>query len=521
MKKRSNMNTNLHYVLVLNRIWLFVSTNGLYISVAISVLLFYFSIMMSVPHSLLADPDTLWHIRTGRWILDHAQVPTVDFYSYTAVGKRWISTEWVAEILLALSFWIGQWRGVVILSALACGVIIAVICFYLVRILRFSVAIGWTALTALAVSPHFLARPHLFGYVIAIIWVIKIVESYDRRDFRSSIPYFCLLMVLWANLHPSFTFGLALFYVFVGYSCCEKLLRRDYLRCKDELLTLTAVTVCALLTPYGIFSALLTLEAINMKIAMQNISEWRPPDFQQNRIQLFLIVGFLMAMTGLGVRLRGPRLIVYGLILILGLSYTRGLVMFYLLTPIILARPVSERAAWFRKAQRERIQSSEAVDSGRVANSVDPVLLYLQKGSVMIPAVCLAGAIFVTAVSWRQIGDGPPDQVAPRAAIDFVKREGITGNVFNSYIFGGYLIFKGIPTFIDGRQPPYTDKFLREYFDTIRLADIKGAFQLLDQYKVKWVLLQPTDPLAKALAEGDQWNEVYTDKYSAVLVRSR
>ena len=91
-------------------------------------------------------------------------------------------------------------------------------------------------------------------------------------------------MVLWANLHPSFTFGLALFYVFVGYACFENLLTRDYQRCKHELVTLVAVTVCALLTPYGIFSALLTFQTMAMKYVMQNVVEWQPPNFQQNRI---------------------------------------------------------------------------------------------------------------------------------------------------------------------------------------------------------------------------------------------
>ena len=81
-------------------------------------------------------------------------------------------------------------------------------------------------------------------------------------------------MVVWANLHPSFTFGLALLYVFVGYSCYEKLLRREYRTMQvDELSAVIAVTVCALLlTPYGIFSTLLTLQAMNMKYALKHVA---------------------------------------------------------------------------------------------------------------------------------------------------------------------------------------------------------------------------------------------------------
>jgi hypothetical protein len=372
-------------------------------------------------------------------------------------------------------------------------------------------------------------------------------------------------MVLWANLHPSFTFGLALLYVVAGYSCFEKILRRDYAQCKNELFAVITVSVCALLTPYGVYSALITLDTMHTKHLFSNIAEWRPPNFQQNHFRLFM-VGFFMAVTGLGVRLGGPRLIVYGMVLTLGLSYERGFTIFCLLTPIIFARPVSECASGLLAAEGKHVPSSQATDLWRAAlaivlfvsfialgwrtgivvaasvplvlaivfivmdamgldlhrtGSSNPVLLYLQKRSIMIPTIFLAAATLATAASWRQLNVSPPESVAPRAALEFVKKTGIMGNVFNNYDFGGYLIFEGIQTFIDGRVLPYTDKFFQEYFDTVGFTDSKSAFQLLDRYKVQWVLLGPTDPLAKALAKSDQWRDVYSDEYSTVLVRSR
>ena len=133
----------------------------------------------------------------------------------------------------------------------------------------------------------------------------------------------------------------------------------------------------------------------------------------------------------------------------------------------------------------------------------------------------LALATFATAASWRQLGIGPPNSVVPKTALDFVRKVGITGNVFNSYNFGGALIFSGIPTFINSRTPPYTDDFLRESFETENLVDMKKAFQLLDHYKVEWVILRPKVALVRALAESNRWDEVYSDKYSVVLVRHR
>ena len=135
-----------------------------------------------------------------------------------------------------------------------------------------------------------------------------------------------------------------------------------------------------------------------------------------------------------------------------------------------------------------------------------------------MPAVSLAVAVLATVVSWRVIDSGPPGATAPRAAIDFVRRAGISGNVFNSYSFGGYLIFLGIPTFIDGRIPPYADNFVRKYFEAVDLVSSKDAFQMLDDYKIKWIILKPTERLTQALTENPMWHKVFSDNDAVIFV---
>src|SRR5437763_11771832 len=186
------------------------STGKISFSTALAASLLYYSILFAFPNYLLADPDTFWHIRFGQWVLDHAQFPTVDIFSYSAAGKHWITTEWLSGVLFATAFKLGDWHAVVFLAAITCSALIGILCFYLVRHLRFSVAIGWTALTALAISPHFLARPHVFSYALLAIWLINLLNAYDADNLNLSLlPIFAPLMILWANLHGSFTLGLA------------------------------------------------------------------------------------------------------------------------------------------------------------------------------------------------------------------------------------------------------------------------------------------------------------------------
>ena len=490
------------------------SNNNFYLATALTVSLVCYSFLLLLGPFLLQDADTFWHIRVGQWILDHAQFPTVDFYSYTEFGKPWISTEWLSQIFYAVAFKLGGWRAVTILAVTSCAAIIGILCFYLLRHLRFSVAIGWTALTVAAISPHFLARPHIFSYVLLAIWLINLLDAYDDGDFSlPSLFTLAPLMILWANLHGSFTFGLALLYVFAGFCLYQNIVQHNYTKCRRLLVVVSVVTASAFITPYGIASVFMTVKLLDMKSALGNfITEWRPPDFQGHPFRLIYLVTILSAIAGLGIRLCKPRLIAFSLITVLGLSYIRGLMTFFFLVPIILARPAAGCVGYLAP-QLSGAKTSEG------DNASDPVLRFLQKRSFAIVAGCMALAVLSTVWTWWREDIVPPQSIAPKAAIDFVQRTNITGNVFNSYNFGGYLIFSGIPTFIDGRAELFGDAFLHKYFDAVDLVNINSAFELLDEYKVTWVILVPKEPLAKALARSALWDEVYSDEYSIVFVR--
>jgi hypothetical protein len=491
------------------------STGKISFSIALTVFLVYYSILFAFPNYLLADQDTFWHIRFGQWVLDHAQLPTVDTFSYTAAGKPWIATEWLSEVLFAGAFKFGGWHAVVFVAAVACSAVIAVLCFYLVRHLRFSVAMGWTVLTALAISPHFFARPHVFSYVLLLIWLINLLDAYDADNFNLSLlPILAPLMILWANLHGSFTVGLGLLYVFAGYCLCQNIVKHNYTKCWPLLILVLAVTLCASITPYGISPAFMTKEQLDLKFTSAHIEETSSPDFQTYTFHLVFLVALLLAITGLGVKLRGVRLILFGIITLMGLSYTRGLAMFFFLAPIILARPASISVWWLAP----QLSETRTSDSDKVS---DPALRFLEKRSTLIVAGSMAVAVLITVSTWWRGDVSPPEAIAPKGAIDFVQRANMTGNVFNDYDFGGYLIFRGIPTFVDGRALLFGDAFLRRYFDAVSLTDINDAFKLLDEYKVTWVILRPKAPLALALARSALWDEAYSDEFSAVLVRRR
>src|SRR5205085_1874412 len=160
----------------------------------------------------------------------------------------------------------------------------------------------------------------------------------------------------------------------------------------------------------------------------------------------------------LGLKLKGPRIATLMIVTWLGFSYLRFFFIFILTIPFILAGPVGRQVQFFLP------QRTEPSVRG------DPVLRQLQRHGPGVCASCAALAFLASYFIWRSPDIEPPSSSAPRAAIHFAKLTGISGRVFNAFDFGGYLIFLGIPTFIDGRTELYGDAFLQRYFAATGLA---------------------------------------------------
>jgi hypothetical protein len=109
------------------------------------------------------------------------------------------------------------------------------------------------------------------------------------------------------------------------------------------------------------------------------------------------------------------------------------------------------------------------------------------------------------------------DSVTPASALAAAARLGLEGPVFNSEGFGGYLTFRGIPTFIDGRAELYGNAFLDGYLKAERGEPTLS--RLLDRYSVTWTLLKPQQGAVSRLDALPGWRRVYTDAEAVIHMR--
>ena len=227
------------------------------------------------PVGLLNDPDTIWHITVGYWILEHRALPHADIFSYTMRGEPWIAKEWLSQVLYALAHRTLGWTGVVLLATASIALTFVILARYLLT--RTSPIATYVMLASAFVLSiqHMLARPHCLGYPLMIAWFCGL----SRASEGGRRPSFWLLpvMLLWANLHSSFTFGLLAAGGF-ALDAVPRSDRRARLAVAVQwgvFLALSLAAACA--TPYGAESILMTRKIYELGDALGRIYEWSPP----------------------------------------------------------------------------------------------------------------------------------------------------------------------------------------------------------------------------------------------------
>ena len=113
------------------------------------------------------------------------------------------------------------------------------------------------------------------------------------------------------------------------------------------------------------------------------------------------------------------------------------------------------------------------------------------------------------------VKDFPPEKL-PVAAVAFMKDHKISGLGFALDNWGPYLYYKfKQPIFIDEKTDFYPLSFIKEYHQ----AYDAETPQVLDKYKIDYVLIQPQARLVHWLDRSNQWQKCFEDKVSVLYLR--
>lgn len=466
---------------------------------------------------LFRDSDSGWHVRTGERILAEAAVPHSDPYSFTRTGRPWMAWEWAVDVAMG---WLHQRAGLRGVAWLY-GIVIASSVWLWVRLTWNT---GGDFLLACALMPwiwttaglHWLARPHLFGWLWLMLTLIAAERISVRFMPRHGAMAF-LLAAAWANTHASFVIGFAVLALYALGEMTAWLFWNsgDLRRARWLALVLLCAAPGTLLNPYGWALHVHVFQYLSDTELLSRVAEFQSFNFHADgagAVLGVLLVALAGAACAFGQREPG-RAFVLLLFTVLALRSARGLPLL-----AMCAVPLANGSITLALLRSRDLRPA-------VQRALDGILRYsgnLRRldaglsGWAIAPLVALAAwfVLAIPAVAEHATFSAQEFPVEASASVVALPQE---SRILAPDKYGGYLIYRFAgerKVFFDGRSDFYGAAYMKDY---IRLMEARPGWRAkVREFGFTHALLPVDAPLLAAL-ESAGWRTVFRDKVAVLL----
>lgn len=504
------------------------------------------------------DSDIFWALKSGEWISLNRAVPRTDPFSYTFRGVEWIDFTWGFQVIAWFyysKFW--GWTGLFILQVLITG---PTFIFMYLNARKASGANSWVPplilfLVFISSYPRLFIRPHLFEYFFISLYLLllNLHEGGEGGGPENGAPaprartwyVFILipLQILWMNIHSSAVIGVFITGAYALGAVFDEM-KGKYMRgglglryafspsTKSLIFTSLALPAASLINPYGL--KLLVFPFLHTSgensDAIRHIGEWAKIGIGEMLMRLYPYplhqLAWKLLFTGAAVLLllNIRRVKARDAVIFLGAAYlsnthVRWVAQFgYLVAPLL----ASNLSGLINAAGEGGAGGGGRAGTVGRAGRAESGRAWLRRGGIALNALM---AVMMTVELFRapvreNYGIGLKSGIYPDASVAFMKREKIRGNIFNEYVFGGYLIFNypEVPVFIDGRTPTVYSPY---FFWTARLADKPGTWnKLVKEHGIDIVLIKHNSKHCENLRKDGAWKAVYFDDVSVLFLKN-
>ncbi|MGP0099096.1 MAG: hypothetical protein ACLPHI_18805 [Terriglobales bacterium] len=521
---------------------------------SIFILLVLISALCAGLHTV-ADEDMGWQLATGRYVVQHHQIPSTDVLSFTSAGKPWVYPPF-AGVLFYLTYCAFGYAGLSWFCALACLAVVA----YLVR--RRDLGSAVLAMLAVqSIAARTAPRADLFS---TVFFALFLGELWGYQRGKPSRPWLLpVVMLFWVNLHPGFIAGLAAIGAYLLTEAANFLFaerRQDVrLRLRRIWPWLVACFAVTLVNPWGpkIYLASLTLSGVaappegrlnsNSFIGeFQGVPVSRSLLYQlvdvrhmESGLTWLLLVAVILVGLFFWKRQPGGAFITLGA-LYLGLAHARYMALFVITITTLGGALLSEIFIIFSNSRMSstaeaRQESGKEVEEttrgrGRISEGIATLFTLVLCGVALLHIVDFVSSrtYVVFNADWR-FGAGESSWFPERAAA-FIRREQLPGNIFEEYALGGYAAFSlgpEYPDFIDGRGDRLSPDLVAEQLKLYVEGPDSQLWRIeADRWNLNVLLvatsgfrgLQKMDPFS--FCQSATWRPVYMDDVSLVFLRN-
>ncbi|MDX1991725.1 MAG: hypothetical protein SF029_05025 [bacterium] len=465
-----------------------------------------FALLFAMATRVPVDTDTWWHIRSGEYTLDNGMIYR-DPFSWTKQGEPWTNHSWGSQIILygvwSLAGDVGLALYTAVLATAGMAFVYAM-CSGHVYLRAFALILGATT-AAVFWSPRPQMMSFLFSAVVLyLLWLYK----WKKVDRLWLIPP---IMLVWGNLHAGFSIG----FIFMGGVIAGEVLGNLFNRGGEQvvswrgirkLILVALVSVAVLvINPYGFRMLLVPFETLSIGALRDYIQEWNSPNFQGRQTWpfIFLLLGLLGAVGASRRRLDWTDFVLVSGTAFMALLAGRNISVFAVAATPVFTRHVDallQEQGWVLRPVR-RVSRRQA-----------------QLNAVLLVVILIGALAVVVSVLTSQTVEPAQARFLPIAAADHIREENLTGRMFNSYNWGGYLMFAlpDLPVYVDGRTDLYKDEFLLRYIDTA--VGARGWRETLAEDGIEMVVIEAQSGLADVLRDEPGWRLDYEDDLAVIFL---
>jgi len=466
------------------------------------------------------DPDLGWHLRLGKEIVKTGKIVSGDSLSFSLPGYEFVNHAWLQDIVLfKLYEWFGLWGVSFVYGGLTAAglwliyktteklltkkglaVLVGVAAIYMVE---------FVGLRAHAVT--------IFG--LAGLWYLLINETEKKKlgwkpwALENKFWLAPLLFFLWANLHAGFVLGFLVWGLWGGAGVMLRVVDDKKLTIRNDekfhLMLMVAAAAATLVNPYGIGVWQFALKLAENSAAGVFNSDWVP--LLSSRLpsaSLLMRIGLVLmyAVAMIGRKNVRQKLVASVLMVMTIVSIRYSLVLLILIIPLLLVSVEKMLDDWAEKIDRRACLMGCGVVVGLVVAKNWPQM----------------ACAYESSECFGRLGN------YPYKAVEYMKENNLSGNVFNYYTWGGYLEWQAQQNkyFIDGRMDSfYVDggSFLAEFARIVEMAEpdsVRDEWkETFEKYEVDYVVMPKEMKLVDGL-EKNGWKRVVEGEVEVVMEKN-
>jgi hypothetical protein len=490
------------------------------------------------------QPAALWgDLIYGDWILHHRSLPAVDPVLPLAEGMPVIDGAWLSQALLAAVDRAAGAGGLSTLFALTAAATLLLLgrTFYRQTGSKLWSTFGVIAALAISWGPTALFGPQSFGALCfaALLWLVfgrvEAAEELARatpwrwREWLG-VP---VLFVLWANLHASFVYGLAVLACALLGRLLEVFWRSRSLRAlpadrplRRQLLLGELALVASLVNPYGID---LLLRALWLPASgnLRELPGWRPLTIAGAEGWAFAASVVLLLFAFRHSRRPVPASHALALAFFGGAAVLHiGMLVWYgPVFALVVVPHLASLAARLGEAPAGSVRRAAAAVRRRLGFLAGPSWHYSLLALLIVWMVCAISPLGAAVLRGGTPARAPEQTFparTPLALAGYLRANPPRGLVFNPLGWGDFLVREGPP----GLRPFATSRIeqlpARVWRDYLRISDGEASWpRILDRYRIDTVIFDRVEQReqARTLRNSGDWRVVYEDGLAVVFAR--